>query len=118
MGNIELEIIVVGAGIAGLAAAISLSRAGHNVTVSGLQILEETVMLIVLQILEKSKFKREAGFMITIGPTGCSVLSSLGENLMQNSSNKLYLLTAIPNRVRLCESKAVDYKFCGWFLIF
>ena len=33
MAKIELDIIVVGAGIAGLSAAISLSRAGHNVTV-------------------------------------------------------------------------------------
>ncbi|KAE9364665.1 FAD/NAD(P)-binding domain-containing protein [Stipitochalara longipes BDJ] len=61
MAKIELDIIVIGAGIAGLAAAISLSRAGHNVTV-----------------LEKSTFKQEAGFMITIGPTGVAVLSSLG----------------------------------------
>ena len=34
MAKIELDIIVVGAGIAGLAAAVSLSRAGHNVTVN------------------------------------------------------------------------------------
>ena len=33
MAKIELDIIVVGAGIAGLAAALSLSRAGHAVTV-------------------------------------------------------------------------------------
>jgi len=29
----ELDILVMGAGIAGLGAAITLSRAGHNVTV-------------------------------------------------------------------------------------
>lgn len=34
MAALELKIIVVGAGIAGLGAAIVLSRAGHNVTVS------------------------------------------------------------------------------------
>jgi succinate dehydrogenase/fumarate reductase flavoprotein subunit len=34
MSGSELNIIVVGAGIAGLGAAIVLSRAGHNVTVS------------------------------------------------------------------------------------
>jgi monoamine oxidase len=34
MGRVELNIIVVEAGITGLAAAASLSRAGHNVTVS------------------------------------------------------------------------------------
>lgn len=31
---LELDIIIVGAGIAGLASAIALSRAGHNVQVS------------------------------------------------------------------------------------
>jgi FAD dependent oxidoreductase len=42
MGNIELDIIVVGAGIAGLAAAVGLSRAGHNVTVSDVSAPEES----------------------------------------------------------------------------
>ncbi|KAN0099749.1 FAD/NAD(P)-binding domain containing protein [Hyaloscypha variabilis] len=58
MAKIVLDIIIVGAGIAGLAAAISLSRAGHNVT-----------------IIERSTLNQEAGYMITIGPTGVSVLS-------------------------------------------
>jgi len=31
---VELDIIIVGAGITGLASAIALSRAGHNVQVS------------------------------------------------------------------------------------
>jgi len=47
MVKIELDLIVVGAGIAGLAAAISLSRAGHNVTVGTLYIPDETRMLIL-----------------------------------------------------------------------
>jgi NADPH-dependent 2,4-dienoyl-CoA reductase/sulfur reductase-like enzyme len=34
MGRTELNIIVVGAGIASLAAAVALSRAGHNVAAS------------------------------------------------------------------------------------
>jgi succinate dehydrogenase/fumarate reductase flavoprotein subunit len=33
MSDVQLDIIVIGAGIAGLGAAITLSRAGHNVTV-------------------------------------------------------------------------------------
>jgi 2-polyprenyl-6-methoxyphenol hydroxylase-like FAD-dependent oxidoreductase len=45
MAKIVLDIIVVGAGIAGLAAAISLSRAGHNVTVGNLRFPRENGML-------------------------------------------------------------------------
>ena len=57
----ELEILIVGGGIAGLTAAIALSRAGHNV-----------------KVLEKSSFKREAGFMITLGSNATSVLATFG----------------------------------------
>jgi hypothetical protein len=34
----------------------------------------------LFQVLEKSLFKREVGFMISIGPTGLSVLTSFGED--------------------------------------
>ncbi|KAN0089605.1 FAD/NAD(P)-binding domain containing protein [Hyaloscypha variabilis] len=56
---LELDIIIVGAGITGLASAIALSRAGHNV-----------------QILERSSFKRDAGFMITLSVPANRVLES------------------------------------------
>jgi monoamine oxidase len=39
MSGAQLNIIVIGAGIAGLGAAITLSRAGHNVTVGSATIL-------------------------------------------------------------------------------
>jgi salicylate hydroxylase len=80
MAHIALDIIVVGAGIAGLSAAIALSRAGHNVTVSCKTCGSETTDSWYVQVLEKSTFKTEAGFMISIGTTGLSVLTSFGED--------------------------------------
>ncbi|KAG4427866.1 hypothetical protein IFR05_016654 [Cadophora sp. M221] len=59
MEPLKLDVIVVGAGIAGLSAAIVMSRAGHNVTV-----------------FEKSPFKHEAGFMIVMGWNATRVLES------------------------------------------
>lgn len=57
----KLEIGVVGAGIAGLAAAIALRRAGHNV-----------------EIFERSQFKNEIGAAITMTPNGMRVLDRWG----------------------------------------
>ncbi|PVH83034.1 FAD/NAD(P)-binding domain-containing protein [Cadophora sp. DSE1049] len=59
MEPLKLNVIVVGAGIAGLSAAVVMSRAGHNVTV-----------------FEKSPFKHEAGFMIIMGWNATRVLES------------------------------------------
>lgn len=59
--SIQLEVLIVGGGIAGLAAAIVMSRAGHNVTV-----------------FEKSSFKREAGFIIALGSNATAILNTFG----------------------------------------
>lgn len=57
----QLSVIVVGAGIGGLTAAIALRRAGHKVTV-----------------YEKSTLSHEIGQGITISPQGGRVLQRLG----------------------------------------
>ncbi|KAF2233621.1 putative salicylate hydroxylase [Viridothelium virens] len=56
-----LDIIVVGAGIGGLCAAVALRQAGHRV-----------------KIFEKSSFATEIGAAIALAPNGSRVLSSLG----------------------------------------
>jgi salicylate hydroxylase len=57
----SLEVGVVGAGIAGLAAAIALARAGHAV-----------------EVWERSQFRNETGAAIVIGPNGTKILRRWG----------------------------------------
>jgi len=56
-----MDTAIIGAGIAGLAASIALTRAGHSVTV-----------------YEKSGFKNEIGAAILITPNGNRVLRRWG----------------------------------------
>jgi salicylate hydroxylase len=55
------QIGIIGAGIAGLGAAIGLRRAGHDV-----------------EVFEQSQFKNEVGAAITITPNGTRVLDYWG----------------------------------------
>lgn len=59
--NMGIQAIVVGAGIAGLSAAIALNKAGHDVVV-----------------YERSGFRNEVGAAITVTSNGVRVLKSWG----------------------------------------
>ncbi|KZT36087.1 FAD/NAD(P)-binding domain-containing protein [Sistotremastrum suecicum HHB10207 ss-3] len=56
-----LNVIIVGAGLVGLATALALRRAGHHV-----------------EIYEKSSFSREVGAAVTCGPNATKILEGLG----------------------------------------
>jgi salicylate hydroxylase len=58
-----MDVGIVGAGIAGLAAAIALRRAGHRV-----------------EVFEKSEFKNEIGAAIMLTPNGNRILRRWGFN--------------------------------------
>ena len=74
----SLSFVIVGAGIAGLSAALALKKKGHHVVVSNQTPSSANVFVLVLaeklsQVLEKSKFATEQGAALTLSPN-CSVL--------------------------------------------
>lgn len=73
--NTGLKIGIVGAGVAGLSAAIALRRAGHSCEVS--QSAQVEVSL-TIQIFEKSTFKNETGAAVSIPPNGGRILKRWG----------------------------------------
>lgn len=81
--KVPMKVIVVGAGICGVATAVALTQAGHHVRVSvarsrcfntGSKVLTDNG----LQIFEKSRFSGEVGSAVLITPNAYVVLSRLG----------------------------------------
>ncbi|KAE8371911.1 hypothetical protein BDV26DRAFT_286391 [Aspergillus bertholletiae] len=80
-----IKVVVVGAGLAGLGAAISLSRAGHEV-----------------QVIEQSGFLNEVGAAIHVAPNATRILKAWGcdlESLHPVHCNKLQLWDASGNLI-------------------
>lgn len=71
-----MNIIIVGAGIAGLSTAIALRRAGHTVQVCILYL--QVTISDNYQIFEKSHFAAEIGAAVSLAPNGVLVLQALG----------------------------------------
>lgn len=57
----SMKVGIIGAGIAGLSAAVALRRAGHE-----------------CEVFEQSQFKNEVGAAITVTPNGVLVLKKWG----------------------------------------
>lgn len=74
----SLSFVIVGAGIAGLTAALALKKQGHHVVVgyqdpSPVTALASSSAKEALQVLEKSKFATEQGAALALSPN-CSIL--------------------------------------------
>lgn len=67
-----LKVLIAGAGIAGLSAAIGLRQQGHHV-----------------QVFEQSSFAREAGAAVHIAPNANGILKRLGLRTEDIGANKM-----------------------------
>jgi salicylate hydroxylase len=74
----KLHVGIIGAGIAGLAAAIGLSRAGHDV-----------------ELFERSSFKNEVGAAIALSPNASPVLERWGFDFVTAGATTLEQLRCI-----------------------
>ncbi len=95
-----LKVIVVGAGIAGLCAAVALRRAGLDVEVAcrltrGFRISANASLL---QIFEKSAFATEVGAALSVTPNGARALVSLGFSFERARACKIGTLSSLAGR--------------------
>ncbi|PQE23110.1 FAD binding domain protein [Rutstroemia sp. NJR-2017a WRK4] len=95
--NRPLNVIVIGAGIGGLAAALALRREGHRVSV-----------------LEKSRFAAEIGAAVHIAPNCTRLLRRLGLDPQRYRAN---LLTGVSNQdtLNFLKNRALTRKKMNLF---
>lgn len=77
----SLDVVIVGAGIAGLTAAVTFRLGGHNVEVrikTAARNLRNHVTLTIKQIYESSRFAAEVGAAVNLAPNGVLTLQHLG----------------------------------------
>ncbi|KAH0274571.1 FAD/NAD(P)-binding domain-containing protein, partial [Aureobasidium melanogenum] len=69
-----LKVTIIGAGIAGLTAALALRKQGHEVTVRGWELVQAKPSLILVQVLERSRFAVETGAAMHMAPNATALL--------------------------------------------
>ncbi|KAL9120672.1 MAG: hypothetical protein Q9187_002771 [Circinaria calcarea] len=90
-----LKVIIVGAGIAGLSAAVSLRLAGHSV-----------------EIFEKSLFAAETGAALAISPNGSRVLAYLGFSFERAQAQPLRVWETV-HGTSLERISCLDFSNCA-----
>ncbi|KAH7072043.1 hypothetical protein BKA63DRAFT_567972 [Paraphoma chrysanthemicola] len=88
-----LKVVIVGAGLGGLAAAIAMSRAGHDV-----------------EIFERSSFHNEVGAAIHLAPNATRVLTAWGCDMKQMDPVLCDHLSIWDNRGSFVATPAVTEK--------
>ena len=76
--TVQLKVIIIGAGIGGLTAAIALRRQGHHVEVRANRPTPLLIQTDAVQIFETASAPSEVGAAINIVPNADSVLKRLG----------------------------------------
>lgn len=75
--TMPLKVIIVGAGLGGLAAAIAFTRAGHDVEVRNHNSISQCAQLLTYpQVFEKSSFHNKVGAAIHLAPNATRVLKA------------------------------------------